>query len=385
MKQLGKNILIKLLCIIPFTSISCQGFAHETDTLQIDTIPANQTQSKTALTIYADSVLDVAFQTDTMLRKAFLPKKEQVQSVCTEPVSIALPQHDILLEDTLQPSSKQTMFSYADSILNVSLQSDMLSAKKVQPSTASVTLQQLESTPVTFVQSDTIPEKKALGRFYRGVKNLLFVKKKSWMTGLTISQGRYDSEDTEVLSLLKDFDCKVSYFSINPFLGYFIRDNIAMGLKFGYQKVYANLANFNIEISDDMSLSLKDMSFNQNMFNTTLFHRSYVGIDKGKRFGLFNEVSLSYSFGSSNYQRGSGENLRNTKTDIHEIRIGLNPGATVFIMENVSAELSFGVAGLNYRRQRQTTNGVDSGWRNSSGANFKINLLNINIGIVAYL
>lgn len=371
--------------MIPLTSMSCQGFAHDTDTLQTNAIPVNQILQDTLLTVSTDTVLDVAFQADTILRKAFLPKKEQMQPVCTEPVSIALPQHDVQLEDTLQPSSKQTMFAYADSMLNVSLQPDMLSTKKVQPSTASVALQQLDSTLVTFVQSDTIPEQKALGRFYRGVKNLLFVKKKSWMTGLTISQGRYESEDTEVLSLLKDFDCEVNYFSINPFLGYFIKDNVSMGLKFGYQKVYANLANFNIEVSDDMSLSLKDMSFNQNMFNTTLFHRSYVGIDKGKRFGLFNEVSLSYNFGSSTYQRGTGENLRNTKTDIHEVRLGLNPGATVFIMENVSAELSFGVAGLNYRRQRQTTNGVDSGWRNSSGANFKINLLNINIGIVAYL
>ena len=54
-------------------------------------------------------------------------------------------------------------------------------------------------------------------------------------------------------------------------------------------------------------------------------------------------------------------------------------------MENISAELSFGVAGFKYREENQTTNGESSGWRKSSGANFKINILNISIGIVAYL
>lgn len=242
-----------------------------------------------------------------------------------------------------------------------------------------------DTSEVKPIITDTIPEKKFIGRFYRGVQNQLFVKKKSWMTGLTVSHGRYESEDTELLSLLKDFDCEAQTFSINPFVGYFIKDNMSVGVKLGYQKVYANLGSFNIEIDDDMSLELKNMSFDQHMFNTTLFHRSYVGIDKGKRFGLFNETTLSFNFGNSHYIRGSETNRRDTETNIQEIRIGLNPGATVFIMENVSAELSFGVAGFNYRRQRQKTNGEESGWRNSSGANFKINLLNISIGIVAYL
>ena len=82
---------------------------------------------------------------------------------------------------------------------------------------------------------------------------------------------------------------------------------------------------------------------------------------------------------------GSEENFKDTQTRIREVHIGLNPGATVFIMENISAELSFGVAGFKYREENQTTNGESSGWRKSSGANFKINILNISIGIVAYL
>lgn len=240
--------------------------------------------------------------------------------------------------------------------------------------------------PVSSQSTDTIPEKKFLGRIYnRGVKNHLFVKRHTWMTGLTVTHGQYDSEDIEFLSVLKDFDCKARLFSINPFVGYFIRENICIGVKFGYQNIYAGLGNISIDIDDDMSFTLKDMSFEEELFKTTIFHRSYVGLDKGKRFGLFNETSLSFNTGSSRYQRGSEENRRDTRTQIREVHIGLNPGATVFIMENVSAELSFGVVGFRYREEKQSTNGEESGWRKSSGANFKINLLNISIGIVAYI
>lgn len=232
---------------------------------------------------------------------------------------------------------------------------------------------------------DTIPEKHFIGRFDRGIKNHLFVKKQTWMCGLTVSYVSYDSEDSQFLSLIKDFNCEANLFTINPFVGYFIKENICVGVKFGYQKVYANLGNFNIDIDDDMNFTLKDMAFDEHLLNTTIFHRSYVGLDRGKRFGLFNETSLSFNTGTSRYLRGSEEARKDTKTRIREVHVGLNPGATVFIMENVSAELSFGVVGFKYREEKQTTNGEDSGWRKSSGANFKINLFNISIGIVAYL
>lgn len=231
---------------------------------------------------------------------------------------------------------------------------------------------------------ELIPEKHLIGRYDRGIKNHLFVKEKTWITGLTVSYIGYDSKDTQFMSLLKDFNCDANMFAINPFVGFFIKNNVCVGMKMGYSKLHASLGNISIDIDDDMNFNLKDMTYNQELLSTTLFHRSYVGLDSGKRFGLFNETSLSLNMGTSHYERGT-EEFRDTKTNIRELQIGLNPGATVFIMENVSAEVSFGIVGFKYRQEKQTTDGVESGWRKSSGANFKINLLNISIGIVAYL
>lgn len=232
---------------------------------------------------------------------------------------------------------------------------------------------------------EEVPLMKAIGRFDRKIENRLLVKKGSWMGGLTFSWAEYNSEDTQFLSLIKDFNCKANMLAVNPFIGYFYKNNACLGVKFGFERVSASLGGLNIDIDDDMSFGLSDMAFKQEMLRTTLFHRSYVGLDKDHRFGLFNEIALSFNTGTSSYERPVTEELKNTSTRIREIQIGLNPGATVFIMENVAAELSFGIAGFKYRQENQTVNGEASGWRKSSGANFKINLLNINIGVVAYL
>lgn len=235
------------------------------------------------------------------------------------------------------------------------------------------------------MQGDTIVSKGYNGRFDRGIVNHLFVKKKTWMTGLTASYIDYDSEDTKFLSFIKDFNANAKALSINPFVGYFVKPNVCVGLKLGYETVLADLKHLKINIDDDMNLDLSNMSFDQKILKNTFFYRSYVGIDAGKRFGLFNETSLSFNTGNSTYKRGKEENRKVTDTKIREFQIGLSPGLTVFIMENVSTELSFNVVGFKYTEEKQTTNGVSSGWRNTSGANFKINLLNINIGMVIYL
>jgi hypothetical protein len=66
---------------------------------------------------------------------------------------------------------------------------------------------------------------------------------------------------------------------------------------------------------------------------------------------------------------------------MNQVRLGLNPGLTVFIMENVSAEVSFGIVGFKYGWESQRNNEGETGKRHTSSADFKINLLNINIGI----
>lgn len=244
----------------------------------------------------------------------------------------------------------------------------------------------IERSPVTKVDSADIIRTKAIGRFDRGIINYRFIPKSKWLGGLTFSYVNMDTSDSRLLfSILKDIDCTFRTLSVKPFIGYAIRDNIVIGAKMGYNHTVAGLGNVSLNIDEDLSYELKDMRYDEDSYTIGLFHRSYVGLDRDKRFGFFNETTLSYNSGSTTFSRGEGDTMKKTDTTINELHVGLNPGIVVFIMENVCAEVSLGVVGFKYRSEKQKNNEGEVGTRRSSGANFKINLFNINIGITLCL
>lgn len=222
---------------------------------------------------------------------------------------------------------------------------------------------------------------KAIGRYDRGIINYRFIPKGKWIGGITASYVNFDSNDTQMLfSLLDGFKFHGKTLTVKPFMGYAVSNNVIVGFKFGYNHTLGQLDNLSMSI-EDIDFSLKDLRYSEDLYSFALFHRSYVGLDKARRFGLFNEVSLSYNNGSSRFTRGKGDEQLATDTKVHELHVGINPGACVFIMENVSAEMSFGVVGFKYRHERQKNNLGEEGKSRNTGANFKINLFNINIGI----
>ena len=233
-------------------------------------------------------------------------------------------------------------------------------------------------------EEDSLIRTPGIGRFDRGITNYRFAPKGQILFGVTFSYADFDSKESSLLMVLKDFDCSGHTVKINPFFGYFIRDNIAIVVKLGYERSQAELGNLSVDI-DDIDLSMKNMRLSSDLLVGTFFHRSYVGLDAGKRLGLFSETSLSVKLGNSRFSRGIGEELSDTRTSIGELQLGFSPGMAVFIMNNVSTEVSFGVLGVKFRKESQKTNGEETGSWRKSGANFKINLLNINLGITIHI
>ena len=70
---------------------------------------------------------------------------------------------------------------------------------------------------------------------------------------------------------------------------------------------------------------------------------------------------------------------------VHSIQLGFCPGLTAFTTDFMAVECSVGVMGLQYKWKNQKTNQVEKGTSRSGGANFKINLLSINLGMTFYL
>ncbi len=238
------------------------------------------------------------------------------------------------------------------------------------------------------VGSDTvsiiIPEHN-FGRYDRGLYNYLFIPKGQWSFGLSASYGELNTDDVQVLNMLKDVDFKGKIYSIQPTIGYFIRNNQSVGIKLTYSRGTADLANLAVDFDDDINFKLKDVSYYTESYVIGGFYRNYVGLGRDKRFGVFNEVDLSFQSGSSRFKRLYNDEPKNTRTTVTQVSLNFSPGVAVFIQDNVAFNVSFGVFGVKWRKEHQLTNGVDEGTRFSSGANFRFNIFNINFGLMVVI
>lgn len=238
------------------------------------------------------------------------------------------------------------------------------------------------------VDGDTIPmilKQTNISRYDRGLYNYLFIPRGKWALGLTASYGELDTDNIEVLSLLTDISLYGKTYAIRPSVSYFFNHNQSVGLKVSYNHSEAGIRSFGVDIDEDLSFNLSDVGYESTTYTAAVSYRSYVGLGRSKRFAVFNEVDLGFTSGSSDFTRRYNDEPKRTHTRINEVALNFSPGVCVFIMENVSFNVSFGVFGLKYRKEHQSTNGVDEGSRVSTGANFRFNIFNINFGLGVHI
>lgn len=217
----------------------------------------------------------------------------------------------------------------------------------------------------------------------RGIKPTLFVPKGTWMGGTTFSYTEMSGDDYQFL-VLDNIKGEGYTFKISPYAGYFFRDNMAAGVRLGYNRTYMDLGNIDIDLGDDLTFDIKDYSYLEHKYTAAGFLRTYLGLGNSKIFGFFNEVRLTYGFGQGKTLSGTGDDLTGTYQRSHSFQIGITPGLTAFVMNNMAVEVSVNVMGLDFDWVKQTTNQVEKGSYRKSSADFKINIFSINIGLCTY-
>ncbi len=229
-----------------------------------------------------------------------------------------------------------------------------------------------------------IPERN-FGRYHRGLFNYLIIPRGKWGFGLTASYGEINTEDSSILSLLTDLDLDAKTYSIKPYISYFIKHNQSVGLRFNYTRGVLDLGNLSVDFDEDLNFAVHDVSYYSQSYATSIFYRNYIGIGNTRRFAIFNEVDLEFSSGSSRFRRIYNSEPKDTRTNITKASLNFSPGVCVFIQEYVAATVSFGVFGLNLRKEQQWTDGIEDGSRFTSGANFRFNIFNINFGLMVVI
>lgn len=226
---------------------------------------------------------------------------------------------------------------------------------------------------------------KNYSRYDRGLLNFLFIPRGQWIIGATASFSEFDTEDVRLLSFMKDLNFKGKSMSVNPYAGYFFRSNQCAGIKLGFSRNIFELGSLSVDFDDDINFSLKDVEYASDNYSASLFYRFYVGLDNNRRFSLFNEVDLKVAAGYGKFIRYYNDEPRDTRTKSTELSLNFSPGLCIFVHEHVSFNMSFGVFGFYFKNENQTTNSIEEGKRFSSGANFKFNIFNLNMGIAVHI
>lgn len=242
-------------------------------------------------------------------------------------------------------------------------------------------------------RKDGVKEPHEVHEFDRGItmSTSTFIPKGTFGTGLTFSYNTMDLGQAEndpgysLLSLITGIKGDMYSFGIAPNVSYFLLDNLAVGVRFDYDRTSLDVGNIGLSLGDMLSLQISDYHYLSHGYTGSLTCRYYMPFGDSKRFAMFAEGRLTGGYGQSVlYQMDQGDKFGTYQSSMN-FSIDVVPGLTAFVTNNVALEVSIGVLGLNYKRVQQVTNQVETSIMQSSGANFKLNLFSVGMGISIYL
>ena len=118
-------------------------------------------------------------------------------------------------------------------------------------------------------------------RIDREINKIKFVYKGEMAAGITVSYGTLSSDDTDYMLILDGINLSGSIFTVNPSFGYFIKDNLSVGARFGYTQMEGNLGSATLDLGEvnDVNMSFANVSLKSHSASYGAFLRSYAGID----------------------------------------------------------------------------------------------------------
>ena len=232
-----------------------------------------------------------------------------------------------------------------------------------------------------------------------GISTSTFIPKGTIGFGAAVSYNTYnlgnavnDAGYKMLFGLLTGIQGEVLTVGVAPYVSYFVMDNLSVGARFEYSKTSFGLKNLGIDVMD-LGLGISDFNYNKNSYLGSVAARYYIPFGNSRRFAMFTELrgtggyaqSETFNYSQGTDASGTSTDKLGTYQDIYKFNIGVIPGITAFFTNNIALEMSVGLIGLDYQKVVQNTNQVDLSVAESSSANFKVNLLAINLGLSFYI
>ena len=174
---------------------------------------------------------------------------------------------------------------------------------------------------------------------------------------------------------------KASMLRISPEAAYTFKDNHAVGVRFNYTKLAGILDSATADLLGNLSLSVADINATSNSMGGSVFQRTYVGIDRQGRFGIFWDYILGYTRAKTRFAAGGESSSYTIK---QKVNLAFAPGVVYFPMNNVSIQANISIADLSYAATTAYENGnavgSHKGWKAQAG----LNLLNLSFGLTIH-
>lgn len=223
-----------------------------------------------------------------------------------------------------------------------------------------------------------------LEEFELDIESVVFVPKKQWVTGLSVSYTQSDQNRFQFL-IIENITGNSYSVKVSPMLAYAVADDMVLGLKFAYQRSLTKLEQTQIVIDSETSYDVDHLYKLGHNYYATAFMRNYFSIGRSKRFGFFSELQLMLGGGQSKMTTGVGKSLSGVYENNFQLNVGLTPGMSVFLNNYSAIEVNVGVLGFSYTYTKSVTDRIYEANRRSKLANFKINLFSITFGVAFYL
>lgn len=234
------------------------------------------------------------------------------------------------------------------------------------------------------VLGEELPHDTIGKRHNRGLTQHLIIPKGELQLGAQLSHVSLASNNSEFMLLLNGLNANGSMTKIAPFFAYSYKNNRSIGIRVQYSTASANIKEGALDLlSDDLSFSFEDLRADISSIQTSIYHRSYLGLDNKGRIGVFADIALSYANSKNIFSYDT--TTQNTYARTHQLKLSLHPGIVVFPMNNISTHISMGIGGISYNKTSYIRDGVTIGERDFSKANFKLDVLDISIGLTIHL
>jgi len=186
-------------------------------------------------------------------------------------------------------------------------------------------------------------------------------------TSLGWNNDESTSNGTNSAGVVTSNSQKSSSFNIQPMVGIFITDNLALGIFTNYS--YSE----NTSIYSDVS---NNYSSKNNSITIGPFIRKFFPLNE--RFAIYGQGNIGFSHSSTRFEPEIVGSVFNTNSKTNNFSAALRPGIVFFATSKIGVDLS--VQGLQYSIGKEKNSS-----RSISNFNAGFNFPNLNIGLNIYL